>query len=83
MLQGFSKVDGPGKGFVRVRDEASDLASDIGHLMEIHQGEDHGVEHGQHLRHRREADATTILSQRHVAPPVETIFHGPMSASQL
>src|SRR2546425_8309439 len=81
--QGFSKVEGPGKGLVRVRGEASDLASDIGHLMEIHQGEDHGVEYGQHLSHRREADATAILSQRHVATPVQTIFHRPMSANQL
>src|SRR2546426_4888207 len=81
--QGFSKVEGLGKGLIRVRGEASDLASDIGHLMEIHQGEDHGVEYGQHLSHRREADATAILSQRHVASPVETIFHRPMSANQL
>ena len=35
--QGFSKVDDPGQGFIRVRDEASDLASDVGHLMPIHQ----------------------------------------------
>src|SRR2546428_7165352 len=49
MTQGFSKVEGPGKGLIRVRGEASDLASDIGHLMEIHQGEYDGVEYGQHL----------------------------------
>jgi hypothetical protein len=35
--QGFSKVDDPSKCFIRVRDEASDLASDVGHLMHIHQ----------------------------------------------
>jgi hypothetical protein len=37
LLQGFSKVDDPSQGFIRVRDEASDLASDVGHLMHIHQ----------------------------------------------
>jgi hypothetical protein len=37
--QGFSKVENPGKGFIRVRGEASDLASDVGNLMAIRQGE--------------------------------------------
>jgi hypothetical protein len=38
------------------------LASDVGHLMHVHQGEHHRVEHGQHLSHRWQADATLILS---------------------
>lgn len=41
LCQGFSQVADPSKGFIRVRDEASDLASDVGHLMPIHQGEHH------------------------------------------
>ncbi len=59
--QGLSKVSDPGKRFIRVRDEASDLASDVGHLMPVHQGEHHLVEHGEHLSYGRQADATIIL----------------------
>src|SRR5260221_9373607 len=82
-IQGFSKVEDPGQGLVRVRGEASELASDVRDLMPIHQREHHGVEHSQHLSHQREADTTTILPQGHIATPVETIFHGPMRANQL
>jgi hypothetical protein len=66
-----------------MRGEASELASDVGHPMPIHQREDDSVEHGEHLSHRREADATPILPQSHIAPPVETIFDRPMGANEL
>jgi hypothetical protein len=81
--QGFSKVEDPGKSLVRMRGETPTLASDVGNLMQIHQGEHHGVEHGQHLSHQREAHATTIFSQGRIASPVEPIFHGPMLPNQL
>ena len=60
--QGFSKVEGPGKGLIRVRGEAPTLASDVRDLMQIHQGEHDGVEDGEHLSHRRQAHAAIILS---------------------
>src|SRR5205823_5189337 len=44
--QGFSKVEDPGQGLLRVRSEAPTLASDIRNVMQIHQGEHHRVEHG-------------------------------------
>ncbi len=59
--QGFSKVEDPGKGLVRVKGEAPNLASDVRDLVQIHQGEHHRVEHGQHLSHWWEADTTTIF----------------------
>ena len=66
-----------------MRGEAPALASDVGNLMQIHQGEHHGVEDSEHLRHRWEADAALILAQGHIAAPVESIFHGPMLANEL
>jgi TniQ len=60
-LQGFSKVEDPGQSLVRMRGETPTLASDVGNLMQIHQGEHHRVEHGQHLSQRREAHATIIF----------------------
>ena len=51
--------------------------------MQIHQGEHDGVEHREHLGHRREADAAVILPQSYIAAPVETIFYGPMRTNQL
>src|SRR5207248_1012345 len=59
--QGFSKVEDPVERLVRVRSETPELASDVRDLMQIHQGEHHGVEHRQHLGHRREADTAAIL----------------------
>ena len=61
-IQGNSKVEDPGQGLIGMRGEAPELASDVGNLMQIHQGEHDAVEHGQHLSHRREAHATTIFS---------------------
>jgi hypothetical protein len=67
-----------------MRSEAPTLASDVGNLMHIHQGEHEAVEHGQHLGHRRPAHAAPIL-----APSVasrrksEPIFHGPMRPDHL
>jgi hypothetical protein len=51
--------------------------------MQIHQREHDRVEHGQHLRYRWEANAAPILPQRHIAAPVEPIFHGPMRTKHL
>ena len=73
---GFSKVDDPVERLVRVRGETPDLASDVRDLMQIHQREHHAIEHREHLGHKREADAATILPYGHIAAPVETIFNG-------
>src|SRR5437868_15529173 len=81
--QGFSKVEDPVERLVRVRSETPDLTSDVRDLMQIHQGEHDGVEHREHLGHRREADAAVILPQSYIAAPVEPIFYGPMRTNQL
>src|SRR5437667_12803706 len=78
-----SRSKHPGQGLVRMRSEAATLTSDVVDVMQIHQGEHHRVEHGQHLSYRREADATALLPQRHIAAPVEPIFHQPMRANQV
>jgi hypothetical protein len=51
--------------------------------MEIHQGEGHRVEHGEYVGYRRKANAATILAQESIAPPMQTIFHGPMSTIEV
>src|SRR5260370_22657510 len=78
-----SRSKHPGKRLVRVRGEAPALASDVRDLMQIHQREHGRVEHSQHLRYRWEANAAPILPQRHIAAPVEPIFHGPMRTNYL
>ena len=69
--QGFSKVEDPGQGLVRVRGKAPTLASDMRNLVHIDQGKRDEVSHGQHLRHWREADSAPILPQGGIAAPVE------------
>ncbi len=44
--------------------------------MEIHQGKHNSVQNRQHGCHWFETHATAILSQCHIATPVETIFNG-------
>src|SRR5258708_12644782 len=83
MNQGDSKVEDPSQGLVRMRSEAPTLASDVGNLVQIHQGEHEAIEHGQHLRHLRPAHAAPILAQGGIAAPVEPIFHGPMRPDYL
>ncbi len=83
MNQGDSKVEDPSQGLVRMRSEAPTLASDVGNLVQIHQGEHEAIEHGQHLRHLRPAHAAPILAQGGIAAPVEPIFHGPMRPDHL
>src|SRR3989442_1416428 len=78
-----SRSKHPGECLIRVRGEASALASDVRDLMQIHQEEHDRIEHGQHLRYRWEAHAASILPQRRIAAPVEPIFHGPMCANHL
>ncbi len=62
VTQGFSKVDDPCKRLIWVRDEAPDLASDVGNLMPIHQREYYGVEYSERLSHWQQADATIIFT---------------------
>src|SRR5712692_1508537 len=76
--QGFSKVCEPSKGLLRIRGKAANLASDVRNLMQIHQGEDQGVEDREHVGHGRKANAAAIFLQEGIAPPMQTIFHGPM-----
>ena len=66
-----------------MRSKASDLASDIRNVMQIHQGKDQGVENGEHLGNRGNAHPTPIFSQGHITTPVEAIFHSPMVADQV
>jgi hypothetical protein len=72
--QGFSKVEDPSQGLVRMRSEAPTLASDVGNLVHIHQGEHEAVEHSQHLGHRRQAHAAPILAQGGIAAEVGADF---------
>jgi len=77
LSQGDSKVEHPSQGLVRMRSEAPTLASDVGNLVQIHQGEHEAVEHGQHLRHRRQAHAASILAQGGITAEVGADFPRP------
>src|SRR5260370_7780401 len=68
LRQGDSKVEHPSQGLVRMRSEAPTLASDVGNLVQIHQGEHEAVEHGHHLRHRRQAHAPSRLPHGRLTP---------------
>ena len=72
--QGDSKVEHPSQGLVRMRSEAPALASDVGNLVQIHQGEHEAIEYGQHLGHRRPADAASILAQGGITAKVGADF---------
>src|SRR5579875_3460336 len=78
VIRASQKSEQPSKGLIRMRGKAPELASDIGNLVKIHQGQDKRVEHGKHLSDSRHPYATIVFSQRSVTPPMKTIFHGPM-----
>ena len=82
-LRASQKSKQPDKRFLRMRGKAPDLASDMGNLMEIHQGKDQGIEHSKHLSQRGNADATSVFPKGHVATPVEAMFDRPMIADHL
>lgn len=73
-----SRSEQPSESLTRLSGEATQLASDIGDVVQIHQGQHDGIENSQHLGHGIETHATSILAQRDIAAPVEAILHGPM-----
>jgi hypothetical protein len=79
--QAFSIVDDPGKGFIKVRDKASDVSSDFGHLMPVHQGERYRVEHCKHRQTRAANKWTPHSSSRHPSHRCESSADFPQSNS--
>lgn len=51
--------------------------------MYIHQRKHQGIEHGQHLGRGWQANATTVFPSGHISPPMQTIFHGPVTSNVL
>jgi hypothetical protein len=50
------KSEQPVKRISKMRRKAPNLASHVSNLMEIHQGKDHGIEHGKDLRDGKNAN---------------------------
>lgn len=61
--QGFSKVlIQPGKGLLGMKSEPTELPGHRRNLMQLHQGQNHGIEDREHFHRRNTTYSTAILS---------------------
>src|SRR5260221_9583672 len=71
------------KGLEGLSIKKAHLLGNIGDPEEIEQSQQKTVEHREDAGSVSLAHLTVIFAQRHVAPPVEPIFYGPVVTHQL
>ncbi len=54
------------------------LPSDIAHTNAIHEAQDRTIQPSEQARNRSSTRLASIFSQRHITPPMEPIFDGPV-----
>ena len=77
----MSPDEGQGEGWVG--GVAAELGGDVGAVGLAQHGNRRVAERGQQLRGRTRANAAGVLSERHVANPMQPVLDPPMIARQL